>query len=215
MNAEATACSTKYTERVKLGARIISILFHPFVIPLYAVLMLLYGNTFISIFPARVKLYIIIATVMCTMVLPAVLISLASKLGMISSLSLDSRKDRAVPMLILAICYVLCSYTLSSHLVLQIINQVILGGLIAMGVCFVVTLFWKISLHMTAIGGLVGLMISVNLLRLGYMPFTLSLLFFAAGLLGSSRLYLGKHNVWQVLAGFLTGFITMFLIMRF
>lgn len=64
----------------------------------------------------------------------------------------------------------------------------------------IVTKFWKISLHMAAIGGLLVIFYAFSF----YENFFL-LVILLAGALGSARLQLGAHNSLQVYAGFSLG----------
>lgn len=88
----------------------------------------------------------------------------------------------------------------------------------AMG-CVVLTLiitpFWKISLHMTSIGGLLALLTALNASGLGQFPYTLVLFILLAGLLGSARLWLGSHNLAQIAAGLAGGYTIALLLILF
>ena len=72
--------------------------------------------------------------------------------------------------------------------------------------CLVVSLYWKISLHLTAMGAVVALLVVMNIAGVGDMMVPLMIAILCAGALASARLYLGCHNGQQVLAGFCGGF---------
>ena len=72
--------------------------------------------------------------------------------------------------------------------------------------CFVVAFYWKISLHLTAMGAAVALLVVMNVAGVGNMMVPLMVAILCAGALASARLYLGCHNGQQVLAGFCGGF---------
>ena len=57
--------------------------------------------------------------------------------------------------------------------------------------CFVVSLRWKISLHLTGMGAVVALLVVMNVAGVGNMVFPLVVAVLAAGALASARLYLG------------------------
>ena len=71
----------------------------------------------------------------------------------------------------------------------------------------IVTPFWKISLHMTAAGGLLAMLFILNFSGFGQFPYTLLMFILLIGALGSARLWLGSHNLGQVMAGFGGGFL--------
>jgi len=196
-------------------SKIISTVGHPLIVPLLAVTLLLFGNTFLSIIPFGIKRFILLTVLMCTMIIPAFAIVLLYRLKVISAISLDNRKDRTIPLLIVIISYILCSVFLTDHIIMQLINRIIYGVILAISLCFIITFFWKISMHMIGAGGLVGVFFSVNFMNYGYMPWTLMFTILLAGLVGSARLYLGKHTIWQVFAGFMVGFLSVIIMLRF
>jgi membrane-associated phospholipid phosphatase len=68
---------------------------------------------------------------------------------------------------------------------------------------------------MAGIGGLIGAIIALSL-RLGLnSSLVLGILIGIAGLIGSSRLILGKHTPMQIYAGFLVGFSVNYLIINY
>jgi membrane-associated phospholipid phosphatase len=72
-----------------------------------------------------------------------------------------------------------------------------------------VSLKWKISAHLAAIGGLTGGFFGLSF-RLQENPVhILIFLILVSGVLGTARLVLGKHNKAQIYAGFLLGFLIM------
>lgn len=79
-----------------------------------------------------------------------------------------------------------------------------------------VTYFWQISVHSASIGGLLSLMILLNIHINNELMFAcMMLLIIAVGIVMSARLYLNAHSIWQVLAGFVLGFgLNLFVILR-
>jgi membrane-associated phospholipid phosphatase len=79
-------------------------------------------------------------------------------------------------------------------------------------VCAIVNLFWKISTHTAAIGGVAGALIAFSG-TFSYNPvWWLCIIIIVAGILGTSRMILRQHSLSQVVAGFLLGFILSFLV---
>jgi len=84
---------------------------------------------------------------------------------------------------------------------------IIVASLLAMVICILINLKWKISEHMTAIGGVVGGLIAFSFM-FNYNPtLWLCLFILFAGALGSGRILLRHHTLSEVLIGFLVGFI--------
>lgn len=80
-----------------------------------------------------------------------------------------------------------------------------LGATLLVVSVLLINLFWKISAHMVAIGGLCGMMIATSYrLQINLHPVLISL-FIIAGLIAFSRLKLNAHDPSQVYFGFLLG----------
>lgn len=87
------------------------------------------------------------------------------------------------------------------------LSRFMFAGACCVAVCLFVSFYWKISLHMTALGAAVAFIVLINIASGGglFAAFIAALL--AAGALGSARLKLGYHTLSQVVVGFATGFI--------
>ncbi|MBE50443.1 MAG: hypothetical protein CMP51_02000 [Flavobacteriales bacterium] len=73
-------------------------------------------------------------------------------------------------------------------------------------IALIISIKWKISLHMLGIGGLVGTMGALHM-NYGGLFEVISLSILASGILGMVRIYQGSHNCSQVYIGFCVGFI--------
>ena len=190
-------------------ARSISLVFHPFLMPLYGVAILLFGNTFMAYLPVRMKYYVLGVVALTTLIFPALSIALLKNLKVISGLSLESRRDRMWPLLVVCIGYMLCAWMLSGYAAIGLLHRVIYAAVVSILICFAVNLRWKISLHMTAMGAIVAMLFCVTLRNYGALFTPLLISVASAGLLGAARLYLGYHSSWQILAGFGVGVLVM------
>jgi len=91
----------------------------------------------------------------------------------------------------------------------------LIGSVLVQVVLLPISMRWKISVHLAAIGGLIGGFLSLAF-RLQENPvFLLSSLIIVAGMIGTARLILSKHTEYQIYAGFTTGFLILFLILSF
>lgn len=77
----------------------------------------------------------------------------------------------------------------------------------------IVTLRWKISMYMTAIGALCGFVFILGIKYLGDVINLLPLLILVSGLVASARLYLKRHTPAQVYAGYIYGAVAVVAIM--
>ena len=125
---------------------------------------------------------------------PLVLLLVAVSAGRVGNLDLDRRHERPWPMVI-ALGITVIGLTVlwllgAPHLLLILLISTLIGGTIAL----LITLRWKISIHA---GGAAG---AATVMALLYGAVALPLLI-GVGLIGWSRVVLGKHTWPQVVAG--------------
>ena len=189
-----------------LAARIVSMLFTPFYLPIVG-LIALFLFSYLSIFPLAYKLQVLIMTYLFTILLPTVMIHLYRRYQGWNLIELGHRERRMVPYIISIVCYFTCYYVLSSQHVPYIIGGVLLVALAIQVVCALINVWWKISTHTAAIGGVAGALFVFGEF-FGFNPvWWLCLVFILAGILGTSRMILRQHTLAQVVAGFFVGVV--------
>jgi hypothetical protein len=129
-------------------------------------------------------------------------------MGAIQTISLNEQKDRRIPFIFTGICYTICYWAI---LKLQIPRglfpyalayPLILGATLTIVLALVVNHWFKISIHMMGIGGVLGSFIAIAIkYSLPLTPFIL-ILVGMAGLTGFARLKLNAHTPAQVYSGF-------------
>ena len=92
----------------------------------------------------------------------------------------------------------------------NIVRQLYLVLIILLSTFSVITFRWKISMHMTAIGGLCGFLLVWGMNYQGDVRNAFILFLLLSGILATSRLYLKKHTPLQVYLGFLFGLFFVF-----
>ena len=189
---------------------IYSTVFHPFAIPTFCMAALLFGPSYISIMPGVVKFRILAIFILTTICFPLFSIGLLKHLKIIPTS--QTHRKRRLPILVATAGYTICYILLSGYLVIGLLPQLLTGAFAVIITCFAVNFFWKISLHMTAIGAAVGLLLCVTMKEYGNMTALCLVFTVLAGGLGTARLYLGKHNIGQVAAGFCIGVGVMLLL---
>lgn len=192
-------------------ARVVSIVLHPFLMGVYGISLLFFYTDFNIIFSGQFIRFIS-PVFFLTCVVPASGIYFLKKAGLIKNYSLSDRKDRIVPFLLTFFSYCLLIYYFYSAKLFIWFLSVLAAPLLLIVIVAVVNIYWKISAHMTGIGGLIGCTLSVCYNIKGLNPFVLFIiLFILAGCLGVSRLILKRHTPAQVYVGFLVGFIVSYL----
>jgi membrane-associated phospholipid phosphatase len=194
-------------------AKLISYLFHPLLMPFIGSLIILNSNSYFSYsIPSQFKAIILALIFLNTAVVPALVSFYMLKKGWITSLHMHQTHERRVPYLLTAIFYMITYYILQKTPLPPMLMLMILGASLAVVICLIVNLVWKISAHMVGIGGLLGAIIGISLRFKSDMFLFIIVLVFISGLVASSRLRLNAHSPMQVFAGFITGFLSEFLL---
>lgn len=192
----------------------ISWVLHPFVLPVYVMVLVLTATVF-ALYPSDLKIYLGAVVTLYTILLPLLSLGLLKTMGRISDWRIDQRRERIWPLAIGIVCYLLCALTIARIPSAVFLRKFMVAAACCEGLCLVVTLRWKISLHLTAMGAVVALLVLMSLVGAGNLIVPLSAAVLCSGVLASARLYLGCHNGWQVLAGFCGGFTVAVLAVLF
>lgn len=200
---------------MKKISQIISAVFSPLLVPTYAVALSLF-LTVLALVPAPVKWTVTGVCFAITCLVPLVAIILLHKLGVVKDPGLNDRNERLIPYAVSALSYCACAIYLRSAQAPGWLWLFMAGATLATVICAVVNRWWKISAHLTAMGGLMAIAFRILDLRLegpGVNFFIVAMAaVIATGLVGTSRIYLGRHTLWQVMAGAANGFLCVSLV---
>ena len=191
-------------------AKIISGIFHPLLIASFGMIILLHMNTYVgATIPLQARQFILIIIFVNTAFIPTIAIFMLKRLGLIEDVYITRRSERLLPLLITALLYMFTFYLLKKLALPSLIYYYVMGACLIVLSSLIITLRWKISIHMTSMGGLTGFLIATSLLLRADLLYVIVLSFFLSGLIGSARLRLHAHTPAQVYAGFLLGMIAM------
>jgi hypothetical protein len=141
-----------------------------------------------------------------TILFPFLSVLLFRKLGLISDSKMHEAGDRIYPLLTALIFYTLAYWFLARSMPL-FIHSLLLGSCFSIFLLFIVTNFYKISVHTTAAAILPG--VCIVLLTTEKMTITpLILALIVAIIVGMIRWLLGAHTIGQILLGYLAGIFT-------
>jgi len=197
---------------MKAIAHFFSALFSPLLIPTYAIIIAL-TSTYMYVLPLGVKLSVSSVVFITTCLIPLAAIFLLLKFKVVSDAGLNNRAQRPIPYVITVVCYAICAFYLYKAHAPQWLTMFMVGGGMAAVVSLLVNIKWKISAHGAAMGGLMAMMFRILTLGVGLpsvFPLTIAVIL-AAGAVGSSRVYLERHTLAQVLCGTANGFICVYL----
>lgn len=189
-----------------LTARIISLVFTPFYLPIVG-LVALFLFSYMNLMPWGYKFQVLTIVYLLTVVLPTVLIRFYRHYHGWSLFELGSKERRMVPYVISILCYFTCIYLMDYLHIPHFMSSIVTAALFVQIACALINVWWKISTHTAAIGGVAGALF-VFAEFFGFNPvWWLCLVFILAGILGTSRMILRQHSLAQVIAGFFVGIV--------
>lgn len=197
---------------LKILVEVWSILLYPMLMPLYGMLMFCIGVRKIGVeLPLLYTLLCIVGTLVLTVIIPVILLLMMKKKGYISSLHIEDSKQRTTPYIYTLVCYAFWAYFIRGVVQLPVfVLVIVLGAMVALLSVTIINHWWKISAHLTGIGGLLGGVCSFGLYY-NTLPFWIIIgLLLVSLILMYARLYLESHTPMQVVCGFLLGLLTTF-----
>jgi hypothetical protein len=186
-------------------SKLISIILHPIFMPLLALHLTLKALPSVAFAISQYLNYIYGIVICCTIILPLLSIFFLMRKGRVGSLEISNHKERSLPLFITALWMSLGFFMLNNILFYApILKAEIIGAILIILFAAIISKFWKISLHLLGIGGVVGVFIALQFIEGGVMYL---LLFFIllSGILGAARIAQKAHNHTQIYVGFLLG----------
>ena len=189
----------------------VSWLMSPLLMPVYGIVMV-FMLTVYSYVPMGIKLGFTLIVAGVTIILPMLTVLLLKHLGMVSEIGLNNQKERTIPYLITILCMGGTAVFLAMKGFPLWVVMFYAGGALAGLIEAIINNWWKISAHAAGVAGLVAMLVRMSHTPM-VNPDVLTWLIVAvacAGLTGSARLWLGRHTLAQVLAGYAVGFCSVY-----
>lgn len=189
----------------------VSWLMSPLLMPVYGI-VLVFMLTLYSYVPMGIKLGFTLIVAGVTIILPMLTVLLLKHLGMVSEIGLNNQKERTIPYLITILCMGGTAVFLAMKGFPLWVVMFYAGGVLAGLIEAIINNWWKISAHGAGVAGLVAMLVRMSHTPM-VNPDVLTWLIVAvacAGLTGSARLWLGRHTLAQVLAGYAVGFCSVY-----
>lgn len=185
-------------------ARIMSMIFTPFYLPIVG-LIALFIFSYMSLLPMMYKLVMLAMVYLLTVVAPSLLIHLYRLCQGWTSHELGRKERRLVPYIISIVCYFACFFWMEYRNTPRGISIIVVVALTIQMVCALINIWWKISTHTAAIGGVAGGLVSYSI-AFSFNPlWWLCFVLILAGAVGTARMILRQHSLSQVVTGFLVG----------
>ena len=194
-------------------AKIISIVFNPLLMPVYGMAIIFSAPTLLGYLPFNVKKLLILILLVNNVLLPLALLPFFIRRNIISSWTINERKERNYPLIITTILYFITSFLIFKLHIPEFLKAYIFATSFISVIVTVINFWWKISLHSVGAGALISLVFILSLKMLTPLEWYLISTVIIGGLILSSRLKLNLHSPEQVWIGLFTGFSGLALFM--
>ena len=190
-------------------ANIFSYLFQPILMSVLGIFVIFNAGIYITDIPVEYKRFIYTVVFLCNVLIPLTLIPALYLFKQVQNITLDERRERIIPLFFSTICFYLGYYLVSRMAPIKVIEVFLSSGVVVLLILLIVSLFWKISIHMAGVGGLTGLILMLSLIYTLDMTFFLIVVVLISGIVASARLALQVHSPLQIITGYLTGFLVV------
>ena len=184
---------------------LISIIFHPVLVPTLGFLILFNSGFYFSMLTWEVKRYVLLIVLFSTGILPMLSVAILA-INPRFNINMDKSRDRIIPLLFSSVFYYIGFILLGRIKAFPVFKLFLIASVLVIILLLIISFKWKISNHMAAIGGLAGTVFALSF-RSGTNPvYTILLVIIVSGIVGTARLVLEKHKISQLIAGYTLGF---------
>lgn len=212
-NGQQKPASLKVSPVLKAIASLLSYIFHPVFIPLYAVWFIAFVHpSYLSGFSNGLRMRTMFIVFQNAVFYPLFCVLLLKGVGFISSIFLRTQKDRIIPYIASGIFFFWTFTVLKEEVYFPtILPSFMLGVFLASSGALIANIYFKISMHAIGVGGLVGLFIVIAGTNTMLMTWPLSAALLIAGLVCSARLLITDHTPKDIYSGLGIGLLSQFI----
>lgn len=189
---------------LKVVPGILSALFHPLLVPLYAY-VLLFSFTYLNIMPLQYVAFVLSIVATFTLLSPLLFIGLYKWLNKCSLQELSNRPKRFIPYLLTLMSYITCLITMYRMHFPHYFSGIIMGISICIVVCMLLNIRWRVSIHLAGCGMFIGGLLSYSLLFYFNPVWWLCGFILLSGIQGTARISFHQHTLLEVILGFIAG----------
>ncbi len=196
--------------RMRKAAHVLSLVLHPVWMPTLALFIAFHIDPHLTFtFSAQGQRVLLGMVFIMTALFPIASMVMLWRSGMVSELAMPVRSERIMPYLLTLVYFGMAYYLLRRTPNSSTTLSLFAGMFMALAADLLITWRWKVSLHMTGIGGLIGMVLGLMLVHGVRTPW-LPVLLLLAGALGTARLLVTDHTPAQVYVGALIGMAATF-----
>lgn len=213
MNSSSVTGTSPVSPVIQISARFFSWVFHPLLVGLYMTVYLIYINPeyFIGM-DAQGKAQTLFIYIINSVLFPLVSVLLCKGLGFVQSIYLKTQKERIIPYVISMVFFFWTFYVFKNKQgIPSIMAQMSLGIFFSVIIDFIANIFFKISMHATGLGGVLGLFTVLLFTTSGFAGIFLAIAILVTGIICTSRLIVSDHQMGDIVAGLMAGFISQWM----
>jgi len=195
--------------------------FMPILMPIYALLLVMFSpsqpieiglNNSLYLFPLQNKIIILIYFLIMTVIIPGLIYIMMQKMNKLKTIEMDDRSERKIPLVIMSICCICLLYIFHSidYNLPKYIYSLCLSGALIISLFTFINERIKISLHATGVGIFTGFLLAYYSEQLMFKIEVLAIAFILSGLVFSSRLFLEKHTMKELILGYTLSLLITF-----
>ena len=194
-------------------AKIISIIGHPIFHPTWMMIILLLSG--LTRFTPENDMLFLTITLSMTCIIPTLILVMMKKWNIIASFEMEERDDRLGPLFIMVLFLYITLRFFNRFDLFSIFSFYLTTAIVVTIIAFLITFFWKISLHALGWGNLTACLFIMTTASI-----RLYLLYFIgciviSGIVAAARLKLKSHSNAQIYTGFTMGFATVIILYFF
>ncbi len=191
-------------KHLKRTALLLSNVFYPTFYPVVG-FIILFTLTYLSMLPWFFKLWVCAAVYFFTVALPYIILWFIRKTNGWSRTDIYRQHRRGIVYGTNILCYASCMYVCNSLYLPPFVGSILVVCLMAQCACAMVNIWYKVSIHSTGTGLLIGALLAYSFLFDFNPTWWLCLAILISGAVMSSRMYLYNRELGQVLFGTLIG----------
>ena len=195
-------------------ARSVSAVFHPLLIPVYGLVIIFIAPTLMGYLPIEFKKILLLIVLVNNVMVPALMMPFFRHRKIITSWTIDDRRERTIPLVLTTLLYAISFYIVSRFQLPFFIQSFFISAFLISLAATIINFWWKISVHSVGAGAIIALVLTLSRRMDTPLMWYLVPAVIIAGLILSSRLKLNSHSPGQVWAGLLAGFSGLMLFMQ-
>ncbi|MFT3826050.1 MAG: hypothetical protein QM731_19165 [Chitinophagaceae bacterium] len=193
----------------RIGAQIISWIFHPLFVPVYVTIFFVYLHPYAYAgYGDRQKLFTVLTVAFNIAFLSGFAVFLMRQLGLIQSMFLRTQRERIIPYTVAIIFYFWTWYVFHNQTDnSQFLVKFLLGAFLAVCGAWMFNIRFKISMHTTAMGAMLVFFLLFVFSDAYPSGMYIAVPFIVAGLVTTARLIVSDHSKVEIYAGLIVGAI--------